>query len=192
MAEWGGTDDALAYGRSLLVGERVRLRATREDDLPVLACWYNAPEWAVVQQGRAQPLPEAEVIEIIRRWSSAKDGSGAGFSIELIETGELIGHTSLWGASLPVCAAAFAIMLGPEFTSRGYGVEAVRLMTGYGFRELGLNRIRLDVWAHNSRAIRAYEKAGFVVEGRLRAVGFHDGEFRDGLVMAQLASEFFA
>jgi RimJ/RimL family protein N-acetyltransferase len=48
------------------------------------------------------------------------------------------------------------------------------------------------VWAYNSRAVRTYEKAGFTIEGRLRAIGFHDGAFHDGLVMAQLASEFFA
>ncbi|WP_022881419.1 GNAT family N-acetyltransferase [Gryllotalpicola ginsengisoli] len=191
MAQWTGSDDAYRYGEELLVGDRVRLRATREDDLPVLADWYNRPEWGVLQQVRVQPLPQADVIEQIRTWSGSKDGSGAGFSIELVATQQLIGHTSLWGARMPARAATFAIMLGPQFASQGYGPEAARLMVGYGFRELGLNRIGLSTWAYNSRAVRAYEKAGFVVEGRRRDVVFHDGAFHDEILMGILAEEFF-
>jgi RimJ/RimL family protein N-acetyltransferase len=44
---------------------------------------------------------------------------------------------------------------------RGLGTEAVRMLTERGFAELGLRRIWLQVFAVNTRAIRAYEKAGF-------------------------------
>jgi RimJ/RimL family protein N-acetyltransferase len=64
-------------------------------------------------------------------------------------------------------------------------------MLGYGFRELGLNRIELRTWAFNSRAIAAYTKAGFTVEGRRCEVLFHDGVFYDERIMSILAAEYF-
>ena len=45
---------------------------------------------------------------------------------------------------------------------RGLGTEAVRLLLEHAFGALGLRRVWLQVFAHNARAIRAYEKAGFV------------------------------
>ncbi len=44
----------------------------------------------------------------------------------------------------------------------------MRVIVGYGFRELGLHRIGLSVSEFNQAGIRAYEKAGFTVEGRRR------------------------
>ena len=49
---------------------------------------------------------------------------------------------------------------------------------------VGLHRVELDVYAFNERARRAYERCGFVVEGRLRDALRWDGEWHDALVMA--------
>ena len=49
----------------------------------------------------------------------------------------------------------------------------------------------LRVWAFNTRAIRAYEKSGFVLKGRRREAVFHDGKFHDELVMSVLAADYF-
>jgi ribosomal protein S18 acetylase RimI-like enzyme len=49
------------------------------------------------------------------------------------------------------------------------------LIVGYGIEELGLHRIELEVFAFNPRAQRAYEKAGFVVEGVRRDALRWDG-----------------
>jgi len=65
-------------------------------------------------------------------------------------------------------------------------------MVRYGFLELGLNRVGLNVWAYNDRAIAAYRKAGFVEEGRTREAVWHDGRFHDELSMGLLASEWDA
>ena len=46
--------------------------------------------------------------------------------------------------------------------------------------------------ADNPRAIRSYEKSGFVEEGRLRAHYWHDGRHRDAVVMGILRDEWEA
>ena len=56
--------------------------------------------------------------------------------------------------------ATLGIALSREYIGRGYGTDAMRVIVGYGFREMGLHRIQLGVAPFNPAGIRAYEKAG--------------------------------
>ena len=49
-----------------------------------------------------------------------------------------------------------------------------------------------DLFADNPRAIRAYEKAGFIKEGTLRQDEYHEGRFVDTVVMGILREEWLA
>ena len=74
----------------------------------------------------------------------------------------------LWIEWMNRCAR-FGIFMGEKsFWNQGYGTEATRLMLKHAFETLNLNRIFLHVYETNPRAIRAYEKVGFVKEGLLR------------------------
>jgi RimJ/RimL family protein N-acetyltransferase len=66
----------------------------------------------------------------------------------------------------------------------------MRLMVNYGFKELNLHRIELDVFAFNTRAIRVYENIGFKREGLLRDTLFYDGEFHDTVLMSILEDDW--
>jgi RimJ/RimL family protein N-acetyltransferase len=79
-----------------------------------------------------------------------------------------------------------------EYIGRGYGTDAMRVIVGYGFRELGLHRSALSVTEFNQAGIRAYEKAGFTVEGRRRESVLHDGRWYDNLLMSILDYEWAA
>jgi RimJ/RimL family protein N-acetyltransferase len=191
--EWTSNEQASAYGKSLLRGERVLLRPATDDDLKLLAEWYVDPEFTTLQSGTFQITSAADTLEQMKKWFSNKDVRGGGnFVIQLIETGAVVGGVNMFGGALPQRAATVAIQLGGSQVGKGIGTEALRLLVDFGFRELGLNRIQLEVFAYNARAIRAYEKAGFVIEGRRRQIAFHDGRFHDDLVMAVLADDWFA
>ncbi len=52
-------------------------------------------------------------------------------------------------------------------------------------RSLGAEKLELGVCDHNERAIRMYERAGFVREGvRRRALKTYKGEYHDDIMMA--------
>jgi RimJ/RimL family protein N-acetyltransferase len=76
--------------------------------------------------------------------------------------------------------------------SMGYGSEAVRLLLIRGFKQLGLNRIYLEVFIDNERAIKSYIKNGFVKEGILREAGFVKGQRKSLIIMSILKAEFDA
>ena len=87
-------------------------------------------------------------------------------------------------------AALLAVLIGADHVDRGYGTDAVRLLTDFGFMELGLHRIELRVFAYNERARAVYRKLGYTEEGTRRAVAFHHGEFLDEVIMSVLAEEW--
>lgn len=69
---------------------------------------------------------------------------------------------------------------------RGIGTAATTLALSHAWRHINLERVQLKVLADNRRAVRAYEKAGFAVEGRHAHAAFVDGRWHDMLTMAAL------
>lgn len=99
------------------------------------------------------------------------DGRDIQFLIVLGQTGRPIGLCGLYGISVEKRTAEVGIVLGErDSRGQGYGPEALRLLLRFAQEELPLHQLCLCVHAANSRAIRAYEKVGFVVERRV-AVG---------------------
>ena len=192
MTELTDVPGAFGYGDSILVGERVRLRGVRDDDLSTLAKWEMDPGRTATLKNRVVPPSEASAKEFIAK-SSANQEGGLGFAVETLDDPPLlVGFVGLWGARPKDRCAELGISLGREYIGRGYGSDATRVMVGYGFREMGLHRIQLSVAAFNLAGIRAYEKAGFVEEGRHRESVLHDGRWYDDVLMSILDHEWAA
>ena len=73
-----------------------------------------------------------------------------------------------------------------EYLGKGYGSEAVSMLAQFGFNDLNLHRIYLQVFASNQRAINAYNKCGFKQEGIARESAFIDGSWEDIITMGIL------
>lgn len=185
-----GTKAARRYGSTLLEGALVRFRALEDSDLLDLVRWWRDPEWAVLQQVIVRPRPADSVTDVFRSWSESERSGDVGFSVVDRLSGALVGHVRLFGATLPVRAATLAVMIGSEHVGHGYGTDAVRLLTDYGFREMGLNRIEIQVHAFNDRARAVYAKTGYQVEGVRREATYHDGHFHDEVIMSALARDW--
>ena len=63
-------------------------------------------------------------------------------------------------------------------------------MLDHAFGALGLHRIALFVFEFNERAVRAYKRCGFVIEGRARESIWRDGRWWDELAMSVLESDW--
>jgi RimJ/RimL family protein N-acetyltransferase len=189
---WEHAAEAAGYGAGLLTGTAVQLRATTEADLPLLESWWLDPAVTPLQSDAVRPGPVGVVAERFRAWSSNDTDGAVGFSVVPTDTGELAGHATLWGATARRRCATLGVLIGPAHRGRGLGRETVQLMLRYGFLEMGLHRVQLEVWAFNDRALRCYRSAGFVEEGRRRQVTFHDGRWHDEVLMSVLQPEWAA
>jgi len=106
------------------------------------------------------PLGQAEVAV----WYSRLSAEPSAWVIEL--DGRFIGTVRLHSFVAADRRASFAIgILDPGLLGQGLGTEATRLVLAHAFGGLKLHRVALRVLADNARAIRSYEKSGFVREG---------------------------
>ena len=111
------------------------------------------------------------------------------FAVEL--EGEVAGLVQYHEEDDPMYRhAGIDIFLSEDVQGQGLGTEAVRTMAEYLIRERGHHRLVIDPAAHNTAAIRAYEKAGFKPVGVMRQYErLPGGEWHDGLLMDLLADE---
>lgn len=107
--------------------------------------------------------------------------------------GRLVGSIRLHSINPMDRRASLAIgILDPNALGQGIGTRAMRLVARHAFETLGLNRLSLRVLDFNARAIAAYEKVGFKLEGREREAAIIAGQWHDDLLMGLLAREFLA
>lgn len=169
-------------------GRRIYFRPVELEDEPLLKRFINNPaNWRFLRHGQPyNGVREREWIE-----SLGKSKTDYVFGIALKQTDRLVGVTGLHGVDPVNRAALFGINVGDTaFQGRGYGREATELALRYGFEELNLNRIELSVYADNWRAIRMYQKVGFVQEGCARQARYSGGRYQDEYRFAMLRSEW--
>jgi len=77
-----------------------------------------------------------------------------------------------------------------EHRGKGYGAETMRLLLGYAFDNLGMERVSAETLEINIASQKALEKCGFTLEGRARQAVYFRGKRYDELHYAILASEW--
>jgi RimJ/RimL family protein N-acetyltransferase len=75
---------------------------------------------------------------------------------------------------------------------RGLGTEAIKAIAEFSFDVLKLHKLSMRVLAFNTRAIRAYERVGFVREGLERESAFIGGVWYDDVIVGLLKRDFDA
>ena len=107
------------------------------------------------------------------------------------EGNDRIGVASLYNIDLVNNRCKFGrFMIAPEHKNKKYGKSMLAWVLGYGFVELGVNRIYLDTFRDNVAAISLYKKVGFIEEGIFREHIYHSGAYKDVMVMGLLKDEF--
>lgn len=95
---------------------------------------------------------------------------------------DLIGQITLGGISYGAYRGGhIGYWIDERYANKGITTRAVRRLTTYGFEELGLHRIEINLRPENAASKRVAEKAGYTFEG-LRPRYLHiDGSWRDHL-----------
>ncbi len=174
--------------RPVLEGSAVRLE-------PLTEAVFE-PYWAALQDpevnrltGTHTTFDAASVEDWLRTRREHHDR--VDWAIMRCEDGAFLGEAVINDLDVDNESASFRLWLaGPGIFGRGYGTEATRLVVKYALNEIGLHRLSLEVFDHNPRARRVYEKCGFVVEGRLRDALLWNGQRHDSLIMAVLRTDW--
>lgn len=168
--------------------KKVYLSALTQQDSLQLFKWINNRE-LVLFNSFYKPVHEISHIQWFQSIVERKDLII--FGIRLIGSDKLIGSCQLFNIHCVYQSAELQIRIGDvDELSKGFGKEAVHELIEYGFFQLNLHRIYLQVFADNIRAIKAYEKVGFIKEGSHRQAAFINGDYKDIVIMGILKNEF--
>jgi RimJ/RimL family protein N-acetyltransferase len=185
-------DFPLPPPRPLLRAERLYLRPAERGDIPRFVRWLSDAD---VMRNLAMRLPMSTPLEEawFERMLEAQGKTGYHFVICLLDDGRPIGTAGLEGLDWENGSAMFGILIGEKDEwGKGYATETLNAICDFAFGELRIERVWLEVYAENTRGIRAYEKAGFRHEGTRRHARFQRGEHQDAHVMSLLRDEWHA
>ncbi len=178
-------------------GELVRLAAPNpEADAETIAAWSRDSEFQhLLETGVPRLLTaqsvKAEISESLE--DEKRQDRSFPFVIRTLAEDRLIGFAELVINDWSQRNAWIGIGIGQrQDWGRGYGTDAMRLLMRFGFAELNLERLTLNVFAYNERAQRSYIKAGFAVEGRQRERLRRGSRRYDMIFMGALRDEWQA
>ncbi|MDQ2845460.1 MAG: GNAT family N-acetyltransferase [Actinomycetota bacterium] len=179
-----------------LTGELVTLRPFVRDDAVAMAAVIADPELikltASATSTEAAMASPTEPDQRTYDWYGSRSEQDDRLDLGIVDnaTGELVGEVVLNDLDVDANSCNFRTLIGPAGRGRGLGTEAARLILGYGFEQLCVHRISLDVFAFNPGGKRVYDKVGFGVEGVRRDAFRFDGEYTDEIMMAILAPDW--
>jgi RimJ/RimL family protein N-acetyltransferase len=166
----------------------VKLRRPHASDAEHCAAFDIDPE-IVRGYGVELAAPRPRTRKEAEEWVHQIEANPHAFVIEA--DGALAGEVHLFHVNPVDSWGCLAIgLIDPARLGQGIGRESVRHCLGYAFGDLGLHRVSIRVLATNTRAIRCYERCGFIVEGRERESARVGGRWEDDMLLGMLAEDF--
>lgn len=181
--------------KSRLDGREIYLRLVKVEDAAKMLAYYRSnrnflapwePKWPedfFTLEGQRQRLEGLE--------RAVQNDQGYPFGIFLKHNNKLIGRVNLSSVGRGFFLSAnLGYSMDWRYNGRGYMTEAVRLILGFAFEDLGLHRIQAATLTHNHGSMRVLEKTGFRREGTaLRYLKIND-QWQDHHIFAITAEEF--
>lgn len=154
------------------------LRELREEDAAGMLEWMQDKDIQKNFRFAAVKKTKKDVLAFIQSAGNVpQDGQSIHYAVTE-DGGEYLGTISLKNLDLKAQNAEYAIVLRKKAQGRGLALAATKEILRMAFIEFGMERVYLNVLRENQKAIRLYERCGFVYEGEFRNHLFLGGEYR--------------
>jgi diamine N-acetyltransferase len=158
-------------------GKQVCLRPLEREDAEKYRQWVNNPEILSLVD-RVLPVTAEEH----NRWYEAiiDEPTTVIFALDTLPEGQFIGCVWLHEIDYRHRHGEVRIVIGDkQYWGKGIGQEALSVLIQFAFKQLNLHKLYAYVLTANTRALKAFETAGFVREGTLKEDRFIDGSYVD-------------
>lgn len=189
MLEAGGRKkgEALTY---FLEGKRIYLREVRPSDVNERYYrWMNDPEITRFLESRFAP----NAIENLRDYVAGKlgDRDNIFLAIVLKKEDRHIGNIKLGPIQWIHRLADIGLLIGEkDCWGKGYATEAIQLVSDYAFNVLNLHKVAAGCYGPNEGSARAFQKAGFVVEGVRKEQFYTNGSYVDDILLGLIRPDW--
>ena len=173
-----------------ITGEKLYLRGLERSDLEgEYFDWLNDREVTKFLESGGFPNTLEKMEEFYR--NTALSNNNVIFAIIDKKKDKHIGNIKLGPINWITRIAPLGIMIGnKESWGKGYGTEAIRLVVHYAFKRLNLHKVIAGAAAIHQASIRAFQKAGFEIEGQAKSQFFLDGDYCDSLYLGLTREDF--
>ena len=174
----------------MYLGEKIRLREYKREDVPIALQFVNDSE---MKKLLSPGIPYLYTLEDENKWYEGLSANNDtyNFAIETIDDQKYIGGCGVNNVDWKNSIAVIGIFIGDkDYWSKGYGTDAMRVLVRFIFEQMNINKIKLNVYAFNERAVKCYEKCGFKKEAILRQEIFRNGKYHNEYIMSILKEEY--
>jgi RimJ/RimL family protein N-acetyltransferase len=173
----------------MLKGEKVLLRALRNDDYTYFFKWLNDP--AVLQFiGFHLPVSEMKEKKWVEEYGLKNNPSEVLFVIETLTDSVVVGFCVVGKINHKDSIAELTVIIGDmAYWSKGIGKETSNLLIEYAFDQLNLHRLYTGVYSFNVKSLKMLEGVGFQREGCQRQAVYKNGKYYDVILFGLLKEE---
>lgn len=160
-----------------VMAENSVLRKLEERDAAGMLEWMQDPEIQKCFRFNTKSKTIDDVLGFIKCATIIpKEGESIHFAV-VDENDEYMGTISLKAFDMTSKNAEYAISMRKQAQGTGLALKATKEIIELAFNEFHLERVYLNVLSKNVRAVKFYEKAGFLYEGEFRNHLYLQGEF---------------
>jgi RimJ/RimL family protein N-acetyltransferase len=173
------TPEPIEFPVEGLVGDGIRLRLRSDADLPAMVEACRDP---AIQRYTVVPddYQESHALEYARMAANGlAEGTGLSLVIADVQSNELLGTVALRRTRTGDRVWSVGYWVAPWARRRGVATAAVRLISRFGFDELGARRIELQAEPENVASNAVALRAGYTREPQRRGFIEIKGERHD-------------
>jgi ribosomal-protein-alanine N-acetyltransferase len=175
-----------------LIGSRLHLRCLQDDDVtPRYVAWLNDPAVNRFLEVRFARQTIESTRDFVRAVNASRDTLLLGIFVD--EGRRHVGNIKIGPVNTHHRRADIGLVVGEAGEwGKGYATEAIWMIAEHGFRAMGLQKITAGCYGDNTGSLRAFEKAGFVLEARLPQHWQAADGVQDGLLLGMTRAQFDA
>lgn len=175
----------------MIKGKIVGLRALESEDLVLLRDWRNITSFRRNFREHRELSMTNQNVWYSRTMASPNDYM---FIIERLSDRTPIGAAGLLYVNWIIRSADFSFYIGLNdlyIDNEGLALESAHLLLNYGFKNLNLNKIWMELYEFDKAKIDFFTKHfGFKIDGKLRENCFEDGKYYDSYIISILKEEY--
>lgn len=178
----------------MIKGNKVGLRAVERADLEFFRDWRNIVDF----RKHFREVRELSLVDQEKWFESLQSTKHINFMFTIVDlkTNKPIGAAGLLYINWINRSGDFSFYIGENesyIDSNGYAKEAAELLINYGFNNLNLNKIWMELYEFDSKKLEFFmNNFSFKKDGVLRQNCYEEGKYWDSFIISLLKNDFLS
>jgi RimJ/RimL family protein N-acetyltransferase len=176
----------------MIKGTQVGLRAVEKEDLPYLRDWRNLSNF----RKNFREVRELSLMDQEAWLDSIQNSKNTNFMFTIVDlkSNKPIGAAGILYVNWIIRSGDFSFYIGENeayIDNEGMAKEAAQLLIDYGFENLNLNKIWMELYEFDSKKLQFFrEEFNFIQDAKLRDNCFEKGKYFDSFIISLLRTDY--